>query len=151
MSKERCHRAAEKQELARIAAPDESLFVHVRVCADCRKLYEEARSERAFAEVIARPLQSGHPDLGRESIPGYELAREVSRGGQGLVYEAIQKRTRRVALKVLRHDHGLSRTQRARFDREIEIASAIAHPGIVGVYDSIPLAGGHPALVQLAE
>jgi serine/threonine-protein kinase len=36
-------------------------------------------------------------------VPGYELIREIKRGGQGVVFEAVQRSTgRRVAIKVLR-------------------------------------------------
>src|SRR5262249_8474502 len=38
-----------------------------------------------------------------DSIPGYKLLRELERGGQGVIYQAIQKSTqRKVAIKVLR-------------------------------------------------
>ncbi|MBX3389133.1 MAG: protein kinase [Phycisphaeraceae bacterium] len=86
-------------------------------------------------------------------MPGYEIVREISKGGQGIVYEAVQSRTRRrVAIKVLRRDHGIGRAQRARFEREIEIAAALHHPGIVTVYDSMALpAGGHALVLEFVN
>lgn len=69
-------------------------------------------------------------------LVGYEVIREVHRGGQGVVYEAVQESTRRrVAIKALRGgplstDHDL-----ARFDREVRILAGLRHPNIVTIYD----------------
>lgn len=139
-------------EIARHAAEpgaDARVREHVQVCEVCKKRLEEARFEQAFAAAVnAKPGIRKGADGPRPELAGYEIVREVSRGGQGIIYEAIQTRThRRVAIKVLRQDHGLSKSQRARFDREIEIAAALTHPGIVGVYDSINMPGGRHALV----
>jgi len=122
----------------------------VRECRPCAEKVENARFEREFAVALNAGPRGGKAAsaIPLPEVPGYEVLREVSRGGQGIVYEAVQQRTnRRVALKVLRQDHGISRTQRARFEREIEIAAALQHPGIVGVFDSIALAEGRHALV----
>ncbi|MBN8598284.1 MAG: protein kinase [Planctomycetes bacterium] len=133
-----------------VADPDETgIGAHVEKCEACAEWVRNARFEREFAlaasaKAFARDLTE--PAL--PELPGYEIVREVSRGGQGIVFEAIQVRTRRrVALKILRQDHGLRRSQRARFEREIEIAAALHHPGIVAVYDSIALPRGRHALV----
>ncbi len=70
-------------------------------------------------------------------IEGYEIQRELNRGGQGVVYEAMQIAThRRVALKVLLHGAWASPRQRLRFEREAELAAALTHPDIVSVWDS---------------
>lgn len=38
-----------------------------------------------------------------DSIPGYQIIREIHRGGQGVVYQAVQQRTtRKVAIKVMK-------------------------------------------------
>jgi serine/threonine-protein kinase len=72
-----------------------------------------------------------------ESIDGYEIIREVHRGSQGVVFEAVQEATgRRVAIKVRRD--GLFGDPRIadRFQREVEILASLDHPSIVGVIDS---------------
>jgi len=93
--------------------------------ADDEALFEELR---ALSPAEAGPLA---PD----AIPGYELGPEIHRGGQGIVYRALQRSTRRpVALKVLASDGGSYR-DRLRFEREVDLACRLRHPGIVTVHD----------------
>ena len=59
------------------------------------------------------------------------------RGGQGAVYLATQLSTKRpVAIKVLLDGSLAREAGRRRFEREIELVSALRHPNIVRVYDS---------------
>src|SRR5205085_7124484 len=86
-------------------------------------------------EVAAQPDKDAHsPPL--FPLPGYELLREISRGGQAVVYEAIQRSTgRRVAVKVL-HERSLAGSaERARFEREVKILAALDHPNVVAIVD----------------
>jgi len=70
-------------------------------------------------------------------IPGYDELIEMRRGGQGVVYRAWQRSTKRfVAIKVLVDGTLASDQNRLRFRREIELAGALDHPNIVRVYDS---------------
>ncbi|HNQ22128.1 MAG TPA: serine/threonine-protein kinase [Phycisphaerae bacterium] len=79
-----------------------------------------------------RSLQS----LLADSLPNYEILRKVSGGGQGIVYEAIQRSTKqRVALKVLKAGPLADDAMRARFEREVEILVRLNHPNIVRVID----------------
>lgn len=150
-----CPSASELNEFAAldskpgIVAGISALRAHVERCPQCREWVKNARFEQEFsAAVNTREFARDPLEILLPELPGYEIVREVSRGGQGIVYEAIQVRTRRrVALKILRQDHGIRRAQRARFEREIEIAAALHHPGIVAVYDSIALPAGRHALV----
>lgn len=72
-----------------------------------------------------------------DSFPGYEIVREVHRGGQGVVYQALQHSThRKVAIKVMRGAPFASPRDKARFEREVQILSQLKHPGIVAVHDS---------------
>ena len=76
------------------------------------------------------------------SLPGYELLGEVHRGGQGVVYQAIHKTTKRkVAVKVMREGLLASPREKARFDRELEILGRLSHPNIVTIHDSGALGG----------
>lgn len=69
-------------------------------------------------------------------IPGYEVVGEIHRGGQGVVFEAVQCSTRRrVAIKVLHLGPLASDASRLRFDLEIAILSQLKHPNIVTVHD----------------
>jgi tetratricopeptide (TPR) repeat protein len=70
-------------------------------------------------------------------IPGYDDMREISRGGQGVVYAALQRSTKRkVAIKVLLDGAFSSNAAKRRFEREIDLVAGLRHPNIVQVYDS---------------
>jgi len=82
------------------------------------------------ATVVESPLPEG-------VIPGYDVVREIHRGGQGVVYQAVQRSTKRdVAIKVLLEGPFASRAARRRFDREIELVANLKHANIVAVFDS---------------
>src|SRR6266540_3175833 len=66
----------------------------------------------------------------------YVIERELGRGGNAVVYLALDvKQRRRVALKMLLPELALS-VRSERFLREIEIAAQLTHPHIVPLYDS---------------
>ncbi len=70
-------------------------------------------------------------------ITGYDEIREISRGGQGVVYCAVQRSTNRtVAVKVVLDGALATPARRRRFEREIELVAGLRHPHIVRVYDS---------------
>ena len=65
----------------------------------------------------------------------FRIIREIGRGGMGVVYEAEQESLhRRVALKVLGTQMGMSSRQKARFRREAEAAARLHHTNIVPIY-----------------
>ncbi len=69
--------------------------------------------------------------LGR--VGSYDILGEV-RGGQGLVFRARQAHTgREVALKRPVAGGLTSAADRRRFEREVETAASLSHPGIVAV------------------
>ncbi len=78
-----------------------------------------------------------------DSFPGYEILREVHRGGQGVVYQAIQKTTKRkVAVKLIHGGPFTGSAGRTRFEREVQILGQLQHPNIVGILDSGQTADG---------
>ncbi|MDM8005482.1 MAG: protein kinase [Phycisphaerae bacterium] len=82
------------------------------------------------------------PSTPDDSIPGYFIVREIHRGGQGVVYQAIQKTTRReVAVKVMREGPFASKHDKARFEREVQVLAALKHPNIVAIHESGTAAG----------
>jgi serine/threonine protein kinase len=71
------------------------------------------------------------------AIPGFEILKSLHRGGQGVVYQAIQKATKRkVAIKILREGPYASKTALKRFEREVELVAQLKHPNIISIFDS---------------
>jgi len=76
------------------------------------------------------------------AIPGYRILGEAHRGGQGVVYQAIQESTgHKVAIKVLKHGPFADAAELARFDREVDVLSRLNHPHIVAIRDRGLIAG----------
>jgi len=69
-------------------------------------------------------------------IPGYQIVRELGRGGMATVYLAVQDTlNRQVALKVIKPELTTDVGFRERCAREGRIVARFRHPGIVTVYD----------------
>jgi len=102
------------------------------------RLIQEAERS-AHAHPISGCSDQEAPDLpGPEpTIPGYDIVRPIHRGGQGAVYEAVQRSTgRTVAVKVLPGTHFADARHRDRFDREVKALSSLRHPNIAAIHDS---------------
>jgi len=122
-----------------------------------RELIEPARRS---ADELAVAMAGSQPPS--DSFPGYSIVREVHRGGQGVVYQAIHKGTKRkVAIKVLREGPFASPRERARFEREMNILAQLDDPHIVRIHDSGTVGGsfyyvmdyisGHPLDFYMAS
>ncbi len=102
--------------------------------------------QQAFGQIDATPGHEPTPTIDlppAHTFEGYEIVRAIHRGGQGAVYLAIQKTTkRRVAIKVLHGGPFAGSTGRARFEREIQILGQLNHPNIVKIHDSGQTSGG---------
>lgn len=85
---------------------------------------------------------SGEDQLAGASVPppaveGYEIFRQIGRGGMGVVFKAMQCSTKRlVALKLLLEGPLASESARRRFEREIALAAQLNHNNIIPIYDS---------------
>lgn len=78
------------------------------------------------------------------AVPGYQVLREIARGGMGRVLAALDLGLERdVALKILLPGAGSDR-----FVRESKITARLPHPGIPPVYALGTLADGSPFLAM---
>lgn len=104
--------------------------------AEINRLINDARLQ---AEAMTSDLR-----LAKDTIPAYELVRELHRGGQGVVYLARQLATRRdVAIKILSDGPFASPAEKIRFEREVQILAALKHRNIVAIHDSGSAHGMH--------
>jgi serine/threonine protein kinase len=80
----------------------------------------------------------------------FSIVRMIGEGGMARVYEARHVRlpNKRFAVKVLHHMYAQQPMIVARFQREAEAASGIAHPNVVDVYDVGTTPDGRPFLVS---
>lgn len=70
-------------------------------------------------------------------VPGFEIVRELGRGGMGVVYQARQTRLdRMVALKMILGAGHAGEAQLARFRTEAEAIARLQHPGIVQIFEA---------------
>ncbi len=70
------------------------------------------------------------------SLGHYLLLRHIAAGSMGVVYEALDRHLdRKVALKLLRTDQGITSEDLERFHIESAAAARLRHPNIVPVYD----------------
>ncbi|HEY7328786.1 MAG TPA: serine/threonine-protein kinase [Gemmataceae bacterium] len=84
---------------------------------------DERQSSGTFSRVGSFP-----------TITGYEIVRELGRGGMGVVYQARQAETNRfVALKMLQTDRRAMPVQKARFDAEVQALVRLQHPNVVRI------------------
>ncbi len=139
---------------------------HVGACDACRHQFEECCANQeivgpvrsvvsetddkqaANVDTIDDPHASGLTTPVGSRIAGYRLVRQVGRGGQGFVYEAVQESPhRRVAVKVLLGGQFADPAASQRFEREIELAAALDHHNVVTIHGS-GLANGLPYFVM---
>ena len=85
-------------------------------------------------DQLAANLQM--PTVDAVQIDGYEVVKEIGRGGMGVVFEARQLSLgRSVAIKVLRDAALSSSSIRARFDKEAQLIAQLKHDNIVDVIE----------------
>src|SRR3954470_14341828 len=109
-------------------APEASRF-----CGNCGRALADPHTatlvdENAQSETLLDRLR-------RVMAGEYRVEREMARGGMGVVFEATEENVgRRVALKVLSPELGITDRAAERFKREARMVAELEHPNIVPVY-----------------
>ncbi len=117
---------------------------------DARPSNDGSNAERKLIEAALKGAEpaSGWPESTQAwfegaplpphgAFPGYDIVREIHRGGQGVVYQAVQLSTRRhVAIKVMHSGPFMGSSGKARFEREVQVLGQLDHPNIVRIHDS---------------
>ena len=92
------------------------------------------RRDSSIVTGHARRRLPGSPMIGR-TLSHYQIIEEISRGGMGVVYRAIDTRLgREVALKVLPEDLTDDPERRDRLVQEARAASVLEHPNIAVIH-----------------
>jgi hypothetical protein len=116
-----------------------------RRIAAVRQMDELARHEAptlppsapASEEVTLRPDPGAStPAAEGVCIPGYEILKELGRGGMGVVYQARQIALNRiVALKMILHSEHAGEQERRRFQAEAEAVARLQHENIIHIHE----------------
>ncbi len=115
---------------------DEHLSWIDAACREVEALSEPASSDFGSHEPNVSTDDRIAAALSR-ALPSYTIRGECQRGGQGVVFRAVQNATdRHVAIKVLHETSSAKARDRARFEREVKILGQLRHPNIVKILDT---------------
>jgi tRNA A-37 threonylcarbamoyl transferase component Bud32 len=92
----------------------------------------------------------GTPIAAGTQLGAYRLEKELGRGGMGVVFQATRADgsfEKRVAIKILRHDH-LDDLFLRRFEQERRVLAQLDHPHIASILDAGATPGGEPYFVM---
>jgi serine/threonine protein kinase/WD40 repeat protein len=96
------------------------------------------------------PAGGDAPDPGQ--FAGFDLIKELGRGGMGIVYHAVRQTDGQpIALKVLRAFGNSNQSQRTRFRREAQAIASLNHPHIVPLVGSDEAQGVSYLAMQLID
>lgn len=132
-----------KMEVAPADAPTQAAE-RIGECPQCGATYESVAGNcsRDGTPVILTTLP-------RRLAGRYLLQLRLGGGGMGVVYEALDEGlSRRVAVKIVRHQLLHHPEVVERFRREARIAAGFIHPNVVIVYDFGETGGGRAFLVM---
>ncbi|HEY8204809.1 MAG TPA: protein kinase [Pyrinomonadaceae bacterium] len=127
---------------------DEALRREVESLLAAHNAAPNFMEQPAVAEVAEVVLDAKKLFKG-QTIGQYKILRELGKGGQGAVYQALDtKLNRTIALKLLPPELTVNEINRKRFQREAQLASALDHPNICTIHDLIEFDNLHFIVMQ---
>ena len=121
---------------------EQAVQEHVSACDTCTEFLEtlpKAPVEEKLGPLIPATtalLTRVGPTPSIGCIGDYQLLRELSSGGMGIVYEAQKKGAERhVVLKTIKPDRVASEEMRLRFEREVRVLEKFNHDHIMPIFD----------------
>lgn len=109
---------------------------HLSSCLTCSRVLSRPECDSFVALVQTAANSAQDPAVPLRLQHGYEILKEIGRGGMGVVYQARQAGfSRIVALKRMHTDRSTRPEILARFRREATAAARLDHPNVVRIYD----------------
>ncbi|HEX3658583.1 MAG TPA: protein kinase [Pirellulales bacterium] len=144
----KCRQEAERAGLA--ATPRRTATDPTKVCAKCGRDVSDETGANRPGEFVCSQCRENPMDLLRQllqdaakgakqlvAIEGYEILKQLGRGGMGAVFLARQeKRDAPVALKVMLPKVAASQRATESFLRETVNTRALQHPNVVRLWDA---------------
>ena len=111
-----------------------ALEAHVQHCAQCVAVLEKLVAHHTVTAPASALLP---PEDNLPRITGFDIERELGRGGMGVVYRAWeQKLARNVALKILPSGPTTGERERSRWLSEARFLTRVCHPNVVQIHDA---------------
>lgn len=118
------------------ATVDHEIIITAEVAENDSSNGEPLLELHAQETVAPEPSSRAAPAVPMPEVPGYEIVKEIGRGGMGVVYLARQVRLNRmVALKMILAGTAAGEQELERFRQEAETVARFQHASIVQVFE----------------